>query len=144
MKIDDDQLQKDISSQAIDVSKQHNRYIMLRKQQEIVRVEANTRATQNTIDTRAETSTIRAKAQAEADALIIRARAEKQATTLKGQGEAEYSRLLEKTALGGHLARMRIQSKAMAGLDQVAYVPHLPGILGNSKGVFRGSQEFAE
>ena len=45
LKIDDSKLQSDISKQAIDVSKQHNQYIMLQKKQEIVTVEAQTRAT---------------------------------------------------------------------------------------------------
>ncbi len=85
-------MQKDISAQAIDVSKQHNRFIMLQKQQEITRVEANTRAARIKIDTQAETSTVRQKAQAQADATIIKAKAEKEAITLRGQGEAEYSR----------------------------------------------------
>merc|ERR1712013_333668 len=44
LKINDPQLQKSISNNAIDVSKQHNRYIMLQKQQEIVMVEANAAA----------------------------------------------------------------------------------------------------
>ena len=44
LKIHDQQLQKSISNQAIDVSRQHNRYLMLQKQQEIVMVEANSRA----------------------------------------------------------------------------------------------------
>ena len=44
LKISDKQLQTSISNQAIDVSRQHNRYIMLTKQQEITMVEANAKA----------------------------------------------------------------------------------------------------
>jgi len=138
LKINDDRLQQDISSQAIEVSKQHNRYIMLQKQQEIATVEAETRARQLQIDTQADTSRIRTRAQAEADAIIIKAKADKEATELKGQGEAEYARLLESTKLGTELASMKIQSEALKGLQQIAYVPHLPGLL-QSKGVFADS-----
>jgi len=129
LKINDPRLQQDISAQAIEVSKQHNRYIMLQKQQEIATVEAETKARQIQIETQAETSRVRVKAQADADAIIIRAKAEKQALELKGQGEAEYARLLEATELGTQLASMKIQSEALKGLNQIAYVPHLPGLL---------------
>merc|ERR1712129_620475 len=44
LKINDAVLQKNISNNAIDVSRQHNRYIMLQKQQEIMMVEANNAA----------------------------------------------------------------------------------------------------
>jgi len=129
LKINDPRLQQDISAQAIEVTKQHNRYIMLQKQQEIATVEAETKARQIQIETQADTSKIRVKAQADADAIIIRAKAEKQALELKGQGEAEYARLLESTKLGTELASMKIQSDALKGLKQIAYVPHLPGLL---------------
>ena len=63
LKISDRQLQKSISNQAIDVSKQHNKYIMLQKKQEIIIVEANAGAEKNRIDTEAEATRIRAAAQ---------------------------------------------------------------------------------
>jgi len=69
---------------------------------------------------------------------MSRAKAEKQALELKGQGEAEYARLLEATELGTQLASMKIQSQALKGLSQIAYVPHLPGLL-QKGGVFSDS-----
>jgi len=141
LKIHDDKLQKDISAQAIGVSKQHNQYIMLQKQQAIVTVEAETRATQTRIDTEAATGMIRAKAQAEADAIVIKATAEKKALALKGQGEADYAKQVESTNLGRQLAVMQVQADALQGLKQVAYVPHLPGLLSGGRGVFSLGQE---
>jgi len=141
LKIFDDQLQKDISAQAIDVSKQHNRFIMLQKQQAIVTVEAETRATQTRIDTEAATGMIRAKAQADADAIVIKATADKEALRLKGQGESDYAKQVESTNLGRQLAAMQVQADALKGLKQVAYVPHLPGLITKGRGVFSVGQE---
>merc|ERR1719323_1644395 len=76
LKINDAELQKSISNNAIEVSRQHNRYIMLQKKQEIMMVEAETAAAKLEIQTNQKTSTIRTKAQAKADAVIIRAKAE--------------------------------------------------------------------
>jgi len=140
LKINDDRLQKDISAQAIDVSKQHNRFIMLQKQQAIVTVEAETRATQTRIDTEAAIGTIRAKAQAEADAVVIKATAEKEALKLKGLGESDYAKQVESTNLGRQLAAMQVQADALKGLKQIAYVPHLPGLLSSGRGVFSVDQ----
>jgi len=141
LKIYDDNLQKDISAQAIDVSKQHNRFIMLQKQQAIVTVEAETKATQTRIDTEAATGMIRAKAQAEADAIVIKATAEKEALRLQGQGESDYAKQVESTSLGRQLATMKVQADALSGLKQVNYVPHLPGLVGQGRGVFSVGQE---
>lgn len=129
LKINDNQLQKDISAQAIDVSKQHNKYIMLQKQKEIAMVEASTRANKMKIDVDAENNAVKSKAQAEADAVIIRAKADNEAIKLRGEGEAEYSRIVENTKLGRDLALLKLQTNALSGLQQVAYVPHLPSLL---------------
>ncbi len=45
-------------------------------------------------------------------------------------------RLLEETTLGKELAAMKVQADALQGLRQIAYVPHLPGILSSGQGVF--------
>eukprot|EP01083_Nonionella_stella_P285211 970832_1 len=136
LKINDFQLQKSISNQAIEVSRQHNRYIMLQKQQEIVIVEATAKSSQNKINTEARAQTILSKAQAKADSIRIKAEAEKQALELKGQGEAEYARLLESTKLGNTMSIMKVQSNALKNLNQVAYIPHLPQILQSGGGIF--------
>jgi len=140
LKISDPQLQKSISNQAIDVSKQHNKYLMLQKKQEIIIVEANAAAEKNKIETEAEATRIRSAAQAAADAVVIQAKADKEANVLKGQGQAEFARLLESTALGKDISVMQIQADTLKGLEQVAYVPHLPGMLGAS-GIF-GNKTF--
>eukprot|EP00486_Rosalina_sp_Unknown_P004248 CAMPEP_0201571004 /NCGR_PEP_ID=MMETSP0190_2-20130828/13550_1 /ASSEMBLY_ACC=CAM_ASM_000263 /TAXON_ID=37353 /ORGANISM="Rosalina sp." /LENGTH=293 /DNA_ID=CAMNT_0047995207 /DNA_START=766 /DNA_END=1647 /DNA_ORIENTATION=+ len=129
LKINDPILQKNISNNAIDVSKQHNKYIMLQKQQEIMMVEANTASAKLQIETNAQTSTTRSKAQADADSVIIRAKAQKDALELKGKGEAEYSRLLESTKLGNQLSLMKIQAESLKGLKQVCYIPQMNGLL---------------
>jgi len=141
LKIFDNNLQKDISAQAIDVTKQHNRFLMLQKQQAIVTVEAETRATQTRIDTEAATGTIRAKAQAEADSVVIKAKAEKEALRLKGLGEKDYASQVESSNLGRQLAGMKVQADALRGLKQVAYVPHLPGLLSSGQGVFNATSD---
>jgi len=128
LKINDPQLQKSISNNAIDVSKQHNRYIMLQKQQEIVMVEANAAAAKMEIDTEARNSTIKAMAKAKADAVIIKAKAEKEALELKGQGESEFARLLESTTLGNELSLMKVQAESLQGLKQITYLPQMDGI----------------
>ena len=111
---------------------------MLQKKQEIVTVEAQTRATKISIDTNAEANRKIAVAKAEADAIIIKAKAEKEATELKGQGDAEYARLIQSTNLGGEIAKMKIQAQSLQGLQQVAYVPHLNPILREGKdGLFK-------
>ena len=135
LKIADSKLQTNISSQAVQVSNTHNRYMLLMKQQEIVTVQAETDARKIRISTDAEAAQIRTRAQAKADAIVIEAEAKKKAKELEGQGESEYSRLLESTKLGTQLASMKLQADAITGLKQIAYVPHLPGILDRA-GVF--------
>jgi len=144
LKINDAQLQKTISNQAIEVSRQHNKYIMLQKQQEIVMVEAGAKANKNRIDTSALCGTIIAKATADADAKIIKAKAQKQAIELKGQGESEYARLLESTKLGNAMSVMRVQADTLSGLNQVAYIPQLPDLLTSTNGGIFGSAKYEE
>ena len=139
LKIADSKLQSNISSQAIQVSDTHNKFMLLMKQQEIVTVRAETEARKIRIDTDAEANMIRTRAQAKADAIVIEAEAKKKAKQLAGQGESEYSRLLESTKLGTQLASMKLQADAIAGLKQIAYVPHLPGLLSRA-GVFADKQ----
>ena len=100
------------------VSQQHSRYIMLQKQQEIVRVEAETAATKNTIDTNARTNVIRSEATAAADAVIIKAKASKESKKLQGQGEYQYSKLLEKSQWAQTIAAMKIQAMSLKNMKQ--------------------------
>eukprot|EP00485_Elphidium_margaritaceum_P002465 CAMPEP_0202692270 /NCGR_PEP_ID=MMETSP1385-20130828/6685_1 /ASSEMBLY_ACC=CAM_ASM_000861 /TAXON_ID=933848 /ORGANISM="Elphidium margaritaceum" /LENGTH=521 /DNA_ID=CAMNT_0049347765 /DNA_START=36 /DNA_END=1601 /DNA_ORIENTATION=- len=136
LKIFDPSLQTSISNQSIDVSKQHNKYLMLQKQQEIVVTEARSNASQKQIAMNAQASTVRAQAQAHADRILINAKADKEAIVLKAEGEAEYARLLSSTKLGNQMSVMRVQAETLQGLNQVAYVPHLPNLLGPHGGIF--------
>merc|ERR1712173_44816 len=141
LKINDPILQKNISNNAIDVSRQHNKYIMLQKQQEIMMVEANTAAAKLQIETSARTSSIRLRAQANADSKIIQAKAQKDAIEMKGKGESEYSRLLESTKLGNKLSLMKVQKEALSGLKQVCYIPAMNGLL-DTRGAFAQNKLF--
>jgi len=58
-------------------------------------------------------------AEAEAKATLLRAKAAKEAKELQGQGDAKYAALLESSALGGELAKLRVQANMMSGLQQV-------------------------
>merc|ERR1719474_2267562 len=130
LKINDPELQRSISNNAIEVTRQHNRYIMLQKKQEIMMVEAETAAAKLEIQTNQRTSTIRTKAQAKADAVIIKAKAEKDAVELKGQGESEFARLLQSSKLGNQLALMKVQQESLQGLSKVMYLPQeMNGVL---------------
>merc|ERR1712048_548328 len=83
------------------------------------------------IKTEAEAEVVRTQANAEAEAIVTKARADKEAKILMGQGEAEYSDLVQKTGLGADLAKLQIQAETLSGLQSIAYVPHLPKMLQN-------------
>lgn len=136
LNIADRALATSIAKQAVTVSEQEARHLMLTKETEIITVQANNKARELQIRVDAEAMAIRTKATADSEAIVLKARAEKEAQVLKGQGEAKYAELLTSTKLGTELARLRIQSKAISGIKSVAYVPHLPGILEKGNAVF--------
>lgn len=129
LRIHDKQLAQSISSQAVQVSQLEAQHMMLEKQSVIKKVEAHNKAMQQKIAVEAETDVIKQRAEADAAAIVSKAKAQREAKILIGEGEAEYSSLVQKTGLGAELAKMQIQAQAIQGLNQVAYVPHLPGIL---------------
>jgi len=129
LRIHDQKLAQSIANQAVQVSQLEAKHMMLAKQSEIKKVEANNKAMQQKIAVAAETDVIRQRAEADAAAIISKAKAQREAKILIGEGEAEYSNMVQKTGLGAELARMQIQAQAIQGLNQIAYVPHLPGIL---------------
>jgi len=130
LRINDKQLAQSIANQAVQVSQLEAQHMMLAKQSEIKKVEANNKAMQQKIAVEAETNVIRQRAEADAAAIVSKAKAQREAKILIGEGEAKYSNLVQKTGLGAELAKMQIQAQAIKGLNQIAYVPHLPGILG--------------
>jgi len=129
LRIHDKTLAQSIANQAVQVSQLEAQHMMLAKQSEIKKVEANNKAMQQKIAVEAETDVIRQRAEADAAAIVSKARAQREAKILIGEGEAEYSNLVQQTALGPELAKMQIQAEAIKGLNQIAYVPHLPSIL---------------
>jgi len=129
LRIHDKTLAQSIANQAVQVSKLEAQHMMLAKQSEIKKVQANNDAMQQKIAVEAETGIIRRRAEADAAAIVSKAKAQREAKILIGEGEAEYSNLVQKTGLGAELARMQIQAEAIKGLNQIAYVPHLPAIL---------------
>jgi len=147
LKIADNGLAKSISDNAIKVSAQQSRYIMLTKQTEIIEVEAENASTQvrkqaeakanaNLQLAQAEADSQIVRARAEAESIILRAEAEKKSKILKGEGEAEYSANVAKTKLGQQLALLNVQKEALGGTKQVMYVPHLPGMMQKGSGIF--------
>jgi len=129
LRIHDTSLAQSIANQAVQVSQLEAQHMMLAKQSEIKKVEANNKAMQQKIAVEAETDVIRQRAEADAAAIVSKAKAQREAKILIGEGEAEYSNMVQKTGLGAELAKMQIQAEAIKGLNQIAYVPHLPGIL---------------
>merc|ERR1719419_68217 len=99
LRIHDKTLAQSIANQAVQVSQLEAQHMMLAKQSEIKKVEANNRAMQQKIAVEAETDVIRQRAEADAAAIVSKARAQREAKILIGEGEAEYSNLVQKTGL---------------------------------------------
>merc|ERR1711964_426433 len=92
LNIADRALAASIANQAVTVSEQEARHLMLSKETEIITVQANNKARELQIKVDAESMAIRIKATAESEAIVLKARAEKEAQVLKGQGEQEYAK----------------------------------------------------
>jgi len=136
LKIADAKLQESISKQAITINEKRSQILTLQMEQNIITAQSNNMAMQKRLAADADASATLAIAKADADAKIIRAEADKRAKILAGEGESEYSELLNKTTLGKELAVLQIQKECMSGIDQVMYVPHLPGMFQSGKGIF--------
>lgn len=129
LRIHDKKLAASIANQAIQVSEMEARHMMLEKETEIITVEENNKAKELQIKTEAEAYATQRNAEAKATSVITAAKAHKQATVLRGEGEKEYANLVKSSGLGAELAMLDIHAKAMKGMKQVCYVPHLPSIL---------------
>lgn len=70
------------------------------------------------------------KAKAEVEAYIKRSKAEYEHA--QGMDKSELSRKL--AVISAQLEGVKVQAKAMNGLKQISYVPHLPGLIENVKG----------
>jgi regulator of protease activity HflC (stomatin/prohibitin superfamily) len=132
LKINDHQIAQSIAKSAIQVSELEAEHMMLDKRTKIITVRANNKAKETEIDVNAAADKVRRLAQADADAMIIKAKAERDSKILQGEGEAEYSRLVQESGLGAELATLAIHQEALKGVEQVIYVPHLPKMMGDS------------
>lgn len=132
LRIQDKKLAGSIANQAIQVSELEARHMMLEKQTDIITVEANNKAKEMEIQCEAEAFTTKRLAEAEAEKILIKARAAKDAKVLQGEGEREYATLVKESGLGAELAMLDVHAKAMQGMKQVCYVPHLPSMLGKA------------
>jgi len=165
LRIHDRQLAQSIAQSAIQVSQLEAEHMMLDKQTKIITVRASNKAKQIEFDVNAEAdklkrlaqaeaestlitakaqqdakiydhNTLRRLAEAEAEATLVTAKAEKDAKILQGEGEAEYSRLVQESGLGATLATLSIHKEAMKGVEQIVYVPHLPHMMGKGSPLF--------
>jgi len=132
LRIQDKKLAASIANQAIQVSELEARHMMLEKQTDIITVEANNKAKELEISTEAQAFCTKRTAEAEAEKVLIHARANKEAKVLQGEGESEYAILVKQSGLGAELAMLEVHAKAMQGINQVCYVPHLPSMLGKA------------
>jgi len=129
LQIHDKKLGQLIANQAVQVSQLEAQHLMLVKESEIKKVEADNKVVQQKIAVEAEANVIRFRAEAYALATVTKAKAQRKAKILIGEGDAKYSNLVQKTGLGAEMARMQVQADAIGGLKQIAYVPHIPAIL---------------
>jgi len=158
LRIKDAKLAASIAKEAVTIAEQEARFRMLQKETEIKQVEANNEkmeklitasahAEELRIQTMAQTDTTVSLAKAEAEKIRIvteakakaketMAKAEKAARALRGQGDKDYATLVSSTKLGGELAKMDVQSRLLAGIQKVAYVPQMPALLRNSELTF--------
>jgi len=139
LRIHDKNLAKSIANQAIQVSELEAKHMMLEKETEIIKVEANNKAEEMRIRVEADAFAIRTKSQAEADAVIQNAKAEKEANILRGEGEKQYAVDVRESGLGAELAKLHIHAKAIGTQNQIVYVPHLPSMMERGNPLFDGS-----
>lgn len=132
LRIHDPQLAQSIAKSAIQVSELEAEHLMLDKRTQIITVRATNKKKEIEIEVDAAADKMRRLAQAEADAMLIKARADKDAKVLQGEGEAEYSRLVQESGLGAELATLKIHQEALKNVEQIIYVPHLPKLMGES------------
>ncbi|GAB5373502.1 hypothetical protein AAMO2058_001757500, partial [Amorphochlora amoebiformis] len=152
LRIADGNLSSKISTQAVKIAEQEAEYRMLQKETDILTVRANNRAVKVRIESQAaaEQLLIQAKAnadakelsakadkmssiersKAEAEGILLKAAAMRNARIMEGEGDKKYADMVGGSELGGALAKLTVEARALGGLNKVAYVPHLPSLLG--------------
>lgn len=138
IKIVNSQLEMEVSKNAIDSAQKDQRFRMLEKDKIIIEQEAENMKRQLEIQTQADVLAQQMLTDQKSNSIIQMAKAEKEALVLKGEGEQAFADSVSSTQLGQQKALLSIQKEALQGLNKVAYVPHLPGLLQQS-GAMLGS-----
>merc|ERR1719320_1987042 len=163
LRIMNKKLAEQISSQAVKIAELESQHKTLEKEGEVKReqakielevAEAQAQATYLIAAKRADAKKVGKLAVAEAayEAQRLRGKASVQMTKLKAEAEVEayikrskaeyeYAQGMNKSELSRKLAvisaqleGVKVQAKAMKGLKQINYVPHLPGLIDHVKG----------
>merc|ERR1719193_2084511 len=163
LRIEDKHLAKQISSQAVKIAELESQHKTLEKEGEVKReqakieldvAEAKAQAEYIVAKKRADGVKLenlsiaeaayeaqRLQGQASVQMTKLRSEAETEAYIRRSKAEYEHAQGMNKSELSKKLALIsaqlegvKVQAKAMTGLKQISYVPHLPGLMENAKG----------
>jgi len=163
LRIVNKKLAEKISSQAVKIAELESQHKTLEKEGEVKReqakielevAEAKAQAAFVVAAKRAEAKKVgklaiaeaayeaqRLQGQASVQMTKLRSEAETEAYIRRSKAEYEHAQGMNKSELSKKLALIsaqlegvKVQAKAMTGLKQISYVPHLPGLMENAKG----------
>merc|ERR1719320_14954 len=157
--IKDINLAKQISAQAVKISELEAQHKTLQKEGEVKRQQAQ--IDKDVAEARAEAEYIvtakralgskksaMAEAEAQAESIKLKSDAEVGAFNKRSCAEAEHAERMDSSKLHRELAlikaMMNPQVKALRKVNQIAYVPHLPGIFGQKGGIFETIQDVVD
>jgi len=151
LRIKDSRLAGQISAQAVKIAELEAQHKTLKKEGEVKRQQAQIekdvaeeRAEAEYIVTvkRSEASKLKAlrEAEAKAEGLRLKNDAEIAAYVERSCAEADHAKRMDQSSLHRELAmlkaRMDPQIKALSGMKEIAYVPHLPSVVEQPGGIF--------
>jgi len=157
LRINDPTLAHQISAQAVKISELEAQHKTLEKEGQVKRQKAEidkdvaqlrAEGEYIVIAKRAEGSKLKALAEAEAQAEAVKllSDAEIAVYNKRSHAEAEHAERMDSSKLHQQLAlikaQMDPQAKALKGVKQIAYIPHLPAILHQRGGMFENVPEF--
>jgi len=157
LRINDPQLANQISAQAVKISELEAQHKTLAKEGQVKRQKAEIQkdvaqlraeAEYIVIAKRAQASKLKAlaEAEAEAEAVKLQSDAEIAVYNKRSHAEAEDAERMDSSKLHQKLAlikaKMEPQAKALKGVKQIAYIPHLPAILHQKGGMFANVPDF--
>lgn len=158
LRINDTTLANQISAQAVKISELEAQHKTLEKEGQVKRqkaqidtdvAQARAEAEYIVIAKRAEGSKLKALAEAEAQAEAVKLQSEAEIAVYNKRScaEAEHAERMDSSKLHRELAlikaQMDPQAKALHGVKQIAYVPHLPAILHQKGGIFASVPDFS-